>query len=442
MSEQPRVLLLAEACNPEWTSVPLVAWSHSQAVSKIVNVHLVTQVRNRDAILRAGLVEDRDFTAINSESIVRPARRVAGWLGGRDGKGWTALAAATALSYPYFEYLVWEQFGRRIRRGEFDIVHRLTPLSPTVPSFIAVQCRGAGVPFILGPLNGGVPWPQGFDAARRKEREWLSYVRRVHKLLPGYHATLRNSSAILIGSKDTWKQIPVCYHDKCIYVPENAVDPARFSRRRTRHASRPLRAIFVGRLVPYKGADILLEAAAPLVRAGALTVEIIGDGPQMPLLRQIIEREHLAGRVKLSGWVSHEQVQDHLVEADVFAFPSIREFGGGVVLEAMAVGLVPIVVNYGGPGELVTEQTGYRIEIGRREWMVAEFRRVLGEFSADLEKVDRHSSLCVRRVLEHFTWEIKAEKVTALYLKRRGNAHAATMEWGRQRCRWTAQPIR
>jgi len=406
---------VAEACNPEWVSVPLVGWSHAQALREVAAAHVVTQVRNREAIARAGWVEGQDFTPIDSEAVAARVTRFARFLRGGGSTGWTTGMALSAIAFPYFERLTWERFGRRLREGEFDLVHQITPLSPTLSPRMATWCRRTGVPFVWGPLNGGVPWPRGFDAARRQEREWLSYVRGAHKLMPGYHAARRDSTAILIASGATWQQMPRSFHHKCVYLPENGIDPARFAKRRTRRAERPIRAIFLGRLVPYKGADMLLEAAAPLIRAGAMKLEIIGDGPQMPQLRAIIAEQKLSDGVNLAGWVPHERVQDHLAESDVLAFPSIREFGGGVALEAMAVGVVPVVPDYGGLGELVTDLTGFRISMGTRDQIIDRLRSVLAFLAEHPQEIDRRSGPAQRRAHEQFTWSAKARQTSMVY---------------------------
>ena len=340
---RPKVLVIAEAANPEWVSVPLVGWSLAQALRAVADVHLVTQVRNRDAILRTGLREGEDFTAIDSEAVARPMYALARLLRMGTGKGWTMTTAINAVSYPYFEHLLWKRFGPDIRAGRYDLIHRVTPLSPTIQSPVARKCAAAGVPFVMGPLNGGVPWPKGFDTERRREREWLSYVRGAYKVMPGRQATLKAASAILTGSRHTQSEIPAAYQHKTVYLPENAIDPARFNLTAKQDTNGIIRACFIGRLVPYKGPDMLLEAAAPLLRVGTLCLDIIGDGPMRGALEAQAAALDLGDAVRFHGALPHEKVQDVAVRANLLTFPSIREFGGGVVLEAMALGVVTVV---------------------------------------------------------------------------------------------------
>ncbi|TGD65706.1 glycosyltransferase [Tabrizicola sp. WMC-M-20] len=408
---RPRVLLLAEAANPDWVSVPLVGWSLARALARVADVHLVTQVRNRDAILRAGLVEGVDFTAIDSEALARPLWKLGTFLTGGRG-GWTIQQAVATISYPYFEHLVWQRFGKEICAGRYDVVHRITPLSPVQQSPIAAKCRRAGVPFVLGPINGGVPWPKGFQAEMAREREWLSQVRGLYRALPGRQGTLR-ADAILAGSRQTLREIPAAHHGRVIYLPENAVDPARFNTLARHNGPGPMRACFIGRLVPLKGVDMLISAAAPLLRSGRLALDIIGDGDQMPALRA--QAAEFGAAVVFHGWQNHAQVQYIAARCQLLAFPSIREFGGGVVLEAMALGLAPIVVDYAGPAELVTDATGWKVPITGRAGVIAGLATRLAHCVDHPHEVAQKGQAALARVQALFTWDRKAAQILDIY---------------------------
>ncbi len=410
-----KALLLAEAANPEWTSVPLIGWSLAKAISERRPAHIVTQIRNRDALLRAGLGEGTDFTAIDTEKVAGPLWRLANVLRGAPGVGWTTVSAVTTASYYYFEWLVWKRFATGLLEGEYDVVHRITPLSPTIPSILARLCARASIPFVLGPLNGGVPWPREFTAARIQEREWLSYVRDAYKLLPAYRSTLSGATAIVVGSRWTLGAIPTRYRDKCIYIPENAVDPQEFSVPESHEQSSPLRACFVGRLVPYKGPDMLLEAVAPLIAAGRLHLDIVGDGPLMAGLSAFVRDNGLASGVTLHGWVEHRRLPALMSKSQLLLFPSIREFGGGVILEAMALGVVPVVVDYAGPGELVTGASGFKIAMGPRAAIVERLRAVVGQICDNPEQLAQKALACRSRVTNLFTWDAKATQILEIY---------------------------
>ncbi|MEX2673548.1 MAG: glycosyltransferase family 4 protein [Phycisphaeraceae bacterium] len=415
MTARPRVLVIAEAANPEWVSVPLIGWSMTEALREVADVHMVTHIRNRGAILRQGWVEGEDFTVIDNERIARPLYRLGEMLRGGRGAGWTTSMAVQSIAYPYFERLIWKQFGKAIRAGQFDLVHRVTPLTPTAPSPIVRHCRRANVPFVLGPLNGGLPWPAQFREARHKEKEWLSYVRDFYKLLPYYRSTRRDAAAILVASRATEDQLRRAARGRQIYIPENAIDPTCFPQAPTRNYKRPLRGVFIGRLVPYKGPDMLLEAAAPLLRDGTLELDFLGDGPMMQSLCEMTKSEAIGHAVHMRGWVPHEQIHQYLANADLLPFPSIREFGGGAVLEAMTAGVVPLVVDYGGPAELVSDATGFKIPLGSREQIVAGLREQLEKLVADPSILESYSRMAVEDVHRRFTWPARAQQMLEVY---------------------------
>jgi len=84
-------------------------------------------------------------------------------------------------------------------------------------------------------------------------------------------------------------------------------------------------------------------------------------------------------------------------------------------LEAMALGLAPVVVDYGGPAELVTDETGFKVPLSSRAEMIGELREM---FSSLIQRPDLVRAVGLRareRVLRHFTWSAKARQTTQVY---------------------------
>jgi glycosyltransferase involved in cell wall biosynthesis len=232
--------------------------------------------------------------------------------------------------------------------------------------------------------------------------------------LPGYRGTRQYASAIIVGSKDTWYQYADKYKSKLIYLPENAIDVKRFGKVKESQNS-TLKAAFVGRLVPYKGCDMLISAIAPFIKKTSITLDIFGDGPERIALEKQVSEMGIQAGVKFHGFVKNSELQDFLVQSDIFVFPSIREFGGGVVLEAMALGLVPVVVDYGGPSEFVNKSCGYLVRLGPREKIVHQLSLVFDKIIKDPSDLKEMSSNCQGRVKNFFTWEAKAKQTKKIY---------------------------
>ena len=106
--------------------------------------------------------------------------------------------------------------------------------------------------------------------------------------------------------------------------------------------------IFVGRLIPEKGVDLLLRSLA-IIKADLpdLRAVIIGDGPERGRLEVLARELGIGSNVTFVGFLSsYEEVIAHMKASRVFAFPSRREGFGMVVLEAMAAGIPVVTVRH------------------------------------------------------------------------------------------------
>ena len=407
---KPRILFLASECNPQWHSLPALVAEYLRALIPYADLTLVTHVRNRED-LQSWLPPAIPVVYIDSEVVAKPLYRLTQKLTGDPNK---AMTLQVAMSYPsnlYFEYCVWRQFKKRLRAGDFDLVHRASPMSPTVGSFIAKRCP---VPFVIGPVLGGLPWPKQFEGEMRREGEWMNYFRAAHRYLPYYASTYRHASAILAGYAHTVGDIPRCDHDRVIEFSEGGIHPADFPER-TFSEKEKATILFVGRLVPFKQPEVLIRCFERSATLREHRLVIVGDGPEFVRLHDLVKAKNLDTCVELTGSLPIESVRQHMYEADIFAFPSIREQGGGVLTMASMSSVPCVVVDYGGPSCRVPAGCGLKIPLGSVEDIISGFTEALEALVADPVRRQTLGQAARAFTQKFYSWEWKARKTCEIY---------------------------
>lgn len=403
-----RILLLGPDCNPEQVSIPLVTYSHAAALAQLHDVTLVARSRVEDALRRA----KAPFRAI--EVVQMPLlERIYAWSFRKIFRCNYASQVWTAFCYPFsimFEWQSWRQLRRRIFAGEFDVVLRLLPLTAVMPSPFAFFLRNGPVPFVIGPINGGLPFPSGFSQAEN-QKQWISGCRNLYRFLPFARSTYRRAAAIITGSSQTYKEF-AAYREKLFFVPENGIGHSLCSDDpRSSEPSGKLDLIFVGGLVPCKACDLALRAVAPLIRDDLARFSVVGEGPERNRLEHLARSLGIEKAVSFRGWLSHAEVLKVLRFADVLVFPSVRDFGAGVVFEALASGVVPVVADFGGPGDIVHPGVGYKVPLTDESDVVSQIEKILRDLAGNRDLLNRLRQQGVSYARERLTWDAKAQSV-------------------------------
>jgi glycosyltransferase involved in cell wall biosynthesis len=405
-----RVLFVAADCNPLWQSLPALIWEYCLTLSEHVDLHLVTLPINRENIepVRPARIS---VDYLDAEAISAPLFRLSQVLSGEPNR---AMGLQVALRYPsllFFERKVWKIYRQQITAGDFDVVHRASPMSPALPSYLSKKCP---VPFVIGPVLGGLAWPKGFSKDMRREGEWLHYLRPLHKLLPFYRSTYRCADAVLAAYPHTIADLPQTGRDNIVEFSEGGAHVGDFPTK-----PKPKKSVktilFVGRMVPFKQPALLAQcfAESPLLREHKLVM--IGDGPEKIRVEHILAEHGLSDAVTLLGEVSARKVVEAMCEADVFAFPSIREQGGGVLTIASLCQTPSVVIDYGGPRYRVPEGCGIRVPLGPASTMRHAFTTALETLVRDDELVNSLGSAARKFASRYYSWEHKVEKTLQVY---------------------------
>ncbi|MCP5086014.1 MAG: glycosyltransferase family 4 protein [Rhodobacteraceae bacterium] len=414
MTPLPRVLILADSCNPEWPSLPVVGYKYARALSQVADVTIITHIRNRENIEKAGELANK-FHYINNEWIAGPMHRLAIFLRGGNEVAWSTNQMMSYPPYIDFERQVLANFRSQLDNGDFDLVHRITPMSPTLPSYISGRTRQ---PFLIGPLNGNLDWPTAFSREQKREREGLRRLRGAYRYLPFARSTYRNAACIMAAFQHTIDGLSGVDPQKIVPFPEIGFDPQVFhAKGRNTPFSKdgPKRFLFAGRLVPYKVPEAAVRAFATSKILKNHILHILGDGPEQARLEHIVAEAGEGDRIIFEGPKSQSEVAEFMRRCDAFVFPSIRELGAGVVIEAMASGIVCLVTNYGAPGDLTAGGRGVQIALQPMEGLVRDYKAAMESCIADPSAYAAMALTAQKYAQTYYDWDAKAAYTADLY---------------------------
>ena len=257
---------------------------------------------------------------------------------------------------------------------------------------------------------------------------WHSDVVKQKKLMlfyrPLMEAFLKRVDVIILGAQGILEGSAYLkpYREKCVVIPF-AVDPvieergrAYLERRRIsgeeKQKNGPVKFLFVGRLVYYKGVDVLLKAFQQ-VRGGFLS--IVGTGELQETLQRFVEERGLKDKVCFLGKLDDDALNKAFEDCDVFVLPSVArsEAFGLVQQEAMAYGK-PVIntrLKSGVPEVSLDGITGLTVEPGNVSALAEAMQKMI-----DYPVLrDAYGAAARKRVEENYTTDKVTAKIKELY---------------------------
>ncbi len=283
---------------------------------------------------------------------------------------------------PWFSYRAVrraEELAAQIPDGKKIIIHQTEPNSP-----VATRWTSSRFPNVFGPINGNIYYPKAFrkfESVGTKVRRLLHFPLQTLNRL--FWRGIANAEVVLVaGGERTVRSLLVAgVRPNRMHQTLDCGIPDSLSGSNHLPSQHSLgRFIHFGRLVFHKGTSLAIQAVAK--SNAEITLDIVGRGPELERCKALATELGLAERVRFLDW--YENRDDLVASFKDYCgviLPSIEDANGIVVQEAMAVGLVPVCLDWGGPQLL--------IEHGKSGFLVAP---------NTLEDIPANIGLCLNRL--------------------------------------------
>lgn len=390
----------------------LMAWSLVKRLGRVHRLWALTAAQNRDALevaLKKEPLPGVEFHYVDLPGWLHPLLRHQGGL------------QLYAYLWQWKAYLVARKLHQRVH---FHAFHHLSYTNDWMASIIGALLP---VPYLRGPGGGAHRTPKAFVRTYPlRERVW-EQVRTIGQWLYRHDLFFvlgrRRAKAILVCNREALNAVPQKWQHKVQLFSLNGVPSAAFEGfTPVVQPKETYRILTAGRLVRLKAFDLAIGAFRTFVartglagRSDGVEFAIVGDGPELPRLRSLVGKYGLQERVRFERWKPQEELWSTMRACDVFLFPSLRDGGGLVVVEAMAAGKPVICVDLGGPGMHVTEDCGVKVAPLSPEQVVGDLAAALERLYTDEELRLRLGKTARERAARLYHWDRLGERMLEIY---------------------------
>lgn len=396
------ILVNAYACEPFKGSEQGVGWNWVLQLAKENVVHVITRANNRTIIeenIPKEYGENLYFHYYDTPEVIRKLKKRAKGL--------------------YFYYFCWQigviqVISKLSKQHRFDYAIQLTLGSIWMPTFLPFF----KIPFIWGPLGGGEGIPKAFLSSLPIKQRFIQTARYILKYFAHIHPFIlhacNNADAILVRTSNTLEFIPKRFRSKTKIVLETSIEEQVFEYKRTTKQS-PFELIFTGRLVPFKNVLCLVHALDYISEHYQYNLTIIGSGSEKEKLKKHLRNKPHKHRVTFHEEMPREQVLQKLSKSDIYVFPSLREGGSWALMEAMAVGVPVVCLNWTGMGIITDSKSAVHLPLSNPKQMPQDLARALCELMDQPERLKQIGDAGRERIRRIFNWNKKGEFATELF---------------------------
>ncbi|QGM44433.1 glycosyltransferase family 4 protein [Methylocystis heyeri] len=355
----------AFSCGPGRGSEPGVGWNIAIETARLGHVvHVMTQTECRSEIERE--VARGDLPPNLTFDVFMPV-----WLEALRDRGLKLGLFSTTWHLVNFlwQFSALHRARRLYRSAGFDMVHHVTLAGIRYPTLLG----SLGLPTVVGPLGGGERAPFALRKSMPAKEWFTELLRDIHNVMlrfePLNRSAFKNADLIIVRSEASLLAVPACYRHKAVVDVGMGMGGAPEAAPLRREAGEPLKMLYAGRLVYWKGGHLAIRALAAARSQGAdASLDMVGSGPARQDFEDLARSLGVSQYVCFRGEAPRDEVMSLFRRRHAFLFPSLHDAAPTVILEAFASGLPVICLGLGGPAKMVDATCGYVVDVdGRSE---------------------------------------------------------------------------